>query len=114
MIDGAVSVEAQVSLLSADSGGLREPLQSGTRSLLLNFAPLGGQEGPMQIGAVIERLEGSILEPGVVDATVRLRFWADEAGVYATPGTTFELWHGRVVGSGRVTRIVDEVTDDAS
>jgi hypothetical protein len=39
---------------------------------------------------------------------VVIRFWADEAAVYATPGASFTLWCGRVVGTGAVTRVVDE------
>ena len=37
-----------------------------------------------------------------------IRFWADEAVVYATPGAAFTLWYGRPVGRGVVTRMADE------
>jgi hypothetical protein len=114
VIGGAPCVEARVSLLSVDLGGLQVPLPSATRSLLLNFSSLSEQDGTVQIGAVIDRLDGRALEPGAVDVPVRLRFWAGEAAVYATPGTTFQLWYGGVVGDGVVDRIVDEVADAAS
>jgi hypothetical protein len=41
---------------------------------------------------------------------VIIRFWTDEAGVYATPGAAFTLWYGRAVGKGVVTRLAEEVT----
>jgi len=49
-----------------------------------------------------------------MDARVRLHFWADEATIYATPGATFKIWYGLVVGEGVVDRIVDEVADATS
>jgi hypothetical protein len=112
MIDGTLCVEARVSLMPAQSGGLQSPLPSGTRSLLLNFSALGEREGTVQIGAIIDVVGGSALEPGTVDATVRVRFWAAEAAIYATPGAVFELWHLRVIGRGVVERIVDDIADE--
>jgi len=34
---------------------------------------------------------------------VIIRFWADEAAIYAVPGAAFTLWYGRPVGIGVVT-----------
>jgi hypothetical protein len=38
-------------------------------------------------------------------------FWAEEARIYATAGASFEIWYGRLVGSGTVTDLVDEPAD---
>jgi hypothetical protein len=40
--------------------------------------------------------------------SVIVRFWADEAAVYAIPGAAFTLWYGRDIGTGVVTRIAAE------
>jgi hypothetical protein len=42
LIGGKPAVEARVGLLPAESGGLQNPMPTGTRSLLLAFAPLEG------------------------------------------------------------------------
>ena len=62
----------------------------------------------MKVGAVIDVVGGLALVPGSAEVPVTLRFWADEAAVYATPGVSFTLWYGRAVGTGVVTRVVDE------
>ncbi len=108
MIGGKAAVEAQVSLLAAESGGLGAPVLSGTRSLLLGFSPLQPSGGEVKFGAVIDVADGSALVPGAAQVPVTIRFWADEAAVYATPGTAFTLWYGRVVGEGMVTGIADD------
>jgi hypothetical protein len=46
--------------------------------------------------------------PGSAGVTATLRFWVDEAAIYAVPGVTFTLWYGRPVGKGVVVRLVDE------
>jgi hypothetical protein len=106
-------VEARLGLLPAESGGLGSPMPTGTRSLLVAFAPLVGGEGgeDVKVGAVIDVIGGPALVPGVAELPVIIRFWADEAGVYATPGASFMLWYGRAVGAGVVTRVVDEVAE---
>jgi hypothetical protein len=109
VIGGKPVVEARLGLLSAESGGLHSPMPTGTRSLLLAFAPLEPEGEDVKVGAAIDVIGGPALLPGVAELPVIIRFWADEATVYATPGASFTLWHGRAVGSGVVTRIVDEV-----
>jgi hypothetical protein len=109
MIGGMPAVEARIELLPAESGGLRGQMPTGTRSLLLAFAPLERQGEDVKIGAVIEVMDGPALVPGTDEVPVIIQFWADEAAVYATPGAAFTLWYGRPVGKGVVKRIVDEV-----
>jgi hypothetical protein len=109
MIGGKPVVEARVGLLAAEAGGLNSPMPTGTRSLMLVFPSLERSGGEVEIGAVIETINGSALVPGADEVPVIIRFWADEAAVYATPGTAFTLWYGRAVGTGVVTRMADEV-----
>ena len=110
MIGGKPVVEAQLELLPVASGGLHSPMPAGTRSLLLVFPSLEHPGEEVKIGAVIDVVGGPALVPGTAGVPVTIRFWADEAAVYATPGAAFTLWYGRVVGDGVVTRIVDEAT----
>lgn len=110
MIGGKPVVEARVGLLATEAGGLNSPMPTGTRSLMLVFPSLEDSGGEVKIGAVIETINGAALVPGADEVPVIIRFWADEAAVYATPGTAFTLWYSRVVGKGVVTRIADEVT----
>jgi hypothetical protein len=110
MIGGKPAVEAKVGLLASGSGGLNSPVPSGTRSLLLVFRSLEQPGGEVRIGAVIDVVDGSALVPGAGEVPVVVRFWADEAAVYATPGAAFTIWYGRPVGTGVVTRVTDEVT----
>jgi hypothetical protein len=108
MIGGKPAVEARLGLLPAESGGMSSPMPTGTRSLLLAFAPVERGAGDVKIGAVIDVIGGLALVPGADEVPVVIRFWADEAAVYATPGASFTLWYGRSVGTGVVTRVVDE------
>ncbi len=101
-------VAARLGLLPAERGGLQSPLPSGARSLLLVFPPLEQTGGDVRIGAVIDVADGGALVPGAEEVPVVIRFWADEAAVYATPGATFALWYGRAVGEGVVMRLADE------
>jgi hypothetical protein len=114
MVGGKPAVEARVGLLPAESGGLRSPMPTGTRSLLLVFPSLEHPAEEVKIGAVIDVIDGPALVPGTDDVPVILRFWADEASVYATPGTRFTLWYGRAVGEGVITRVADEVVSEGS
>jgi len=114
MIDGSPCVEARLSLLPAESGGLQTPLPTGTRSLLLNFLSLESRDEQVRIGAVIDVMDAKSLEPGTLETLARIHFWTDEAAIYATPGATFKIWYGRVVGEGVVERIVDDVVDATS
>ena len=102
-------VLARLELAPADNGGLVQPLPAGTRSLLLRFPAAGDDSSePVTLGAVVTPRGAAELVPGqVTDADVL--FWADEARVHATPGTSFELWYGRPVGRGAVTGVADRV-----
>jgi hypothetical protein len=102
-------VEARVGLFPAELGGLRSPVPTGTLSLLLVFPSLEHAAEEVQIGAVIDVIDGPALVPGRDEVPVVIRFWADEAAVYATPGAAFTLWYGGTVGNGVVTRVADEV-----
>jgi hypothetical protein len=108
VIGGKPAVEARLGLLPAERGGFCSPMPTGSRSLLISFAPdePGGED--VKVGAVIDVVGGLGLVPGSAEVPVTLRFWADEAAVYATPGVSFTLWYGRAVGTGVVTRVVDE------
>lgn len=108
MIGGKPAVEARVGLLGPASGGLHGPMPTGTRSLMLVFPSFEHEGGDVKIGAVVDVEGGHALVPGTDDVQVVIRFWADEAAVYATPGAVFTLWYGRPVGTGMVTRVVDE------
>jgi hypothetical protein len=110
VIGGKQAVEARLGLLPTESGGLRSPMPTGTRSLLLAFTSLEHQGKEVKVGAVIDVVGGQTLVPGAADVSVVIRFWADEAAVYATPGASFTLWYDRLVGTGVVTRIVDEAS----
>jgi hypothetical protein len=94
-------VIAALDLKTAEDGGLAAPLPAVTRSLLLRFAHADGQSEPVTLGAVITPRAAAELAPGdKLDALVL--FWADEARIHATPGASFDLWYGRVVGHGTV------------
>jgi hypothetical protein len=99
-------VKATLSLVSSDAGGLGTSLPSGTRSLLVRVTEPAG--GIVDLGTAIVPLTGGDLVPGSSDVAVELLFWADEARIYATPGTRFVLWYGRDVGGGTVVSVVDE------
>jgi hypothetical protein len=103
-----LAVEARVGLLPAESGGLHSPMPTGTRSLLLAFASPQPDAEEVKVGAVIDVIGEPALVPGAAEVPVIIRFWADEAAVYATPGALFTLWYGRAVGTGVVTGIADE------
>jgi hypothetical protein len=104
-------VQARLELTPAENGGLIQPLPAGTRSLLLRFPAAGdGSPEPVALGAVLTSRAATELTPGeVTDADVL--FWADEARIHATVGSSFELWYGRPVGRGTVTGVADELGD---
>lgn len=60
----------------------------------------------MAFGAVVE----DVAEGGSPGGEFRgvLRFWADLAEVYASPGAEFDSWLGRVVGRGIVMEILPD------
>jgi hypothetical protein len=93
----------RVDLVPTCEGGLKSAIGPGHRSVAYLFEPLGEEEDPMGFGAVVEEvLEGGAPGQGLLAV---VRFWADLAEVYATPGTEFDVWLGRVVGHGRVLEI---------
>ncbi len=104
----AYRVLATLSLQSAGDGGLAQPLPAGTRSLVLRFPSDDGHPGPVTLGAMLTPRAGAELVPGK-DTDAEVLFWADEARIYATVGTPFELWYGRPVGHGTVTALADEL-----
>ncbi|NWL12158.1 hypothetical protein DM793_12785 [Paenarthrobacter nitroguajacolicus] len=99
-------IVADLSLDPTAEGGLREPLPSGTPSLILEFHD---QNGKTQLGARIETACGEPLRPGENVLAARAVFWADEARIYATEGQQFDLWYGRHVGHGVIRQILVEI-----
>jgi len=101
-------VHAELTLTLIDEGGLKAPMPSGTRSLLLRF-PVSGHE-PLTLGAEVTAQGQAELAPGADGVRVIVHFWADEASDVAVPGARFAVWYGgREVGRG----IVLEETDSA-
>jgi hypothetical protein len=107
MTTGMPTAEALLELFPAESGGLHSALQAGTRSLIIVFPSVEEPGAEVSYGAVIDTGDGSALIPGTAGIPVTVRFWADEAAIYAVPGAAFTLWYGRLVGTGAVTRIDD-------
>lgn len=105
MIGYRVVIEAE--LLDTGEGGLKAPVEEGSRSVAFRFARLGEDEEPMGFGAVVERLLEGGAPGGKLCAVVV--FWADLAEVYATPGTEFDLWLGRTVGHGVVEKVISDL-----
>jgi hypothetical protein len=98
-----IYAEAMLRLVPTEQGGLDRPVVTGTRGLLLKFDT---DDGEVQLGAVVELRGRTQLLPGE-EAPVELHFWADEARIYATPGSRFRAWHGRDVGEGTISRLHD-------
>jgi len=105
---GALRARARISLRAVEGAGLEMPLPTGTKSLLLCFD--SGMEDPptVTVGAVIEPVAASSLDPGARDLDVWLTFWADEAEIFATPGAPFELRYGRPVGDGTIYEVIKD------
>src|SRR5260370_29273412 len=103
MIGGKPVVEARVGLLPAESGGLHDPMPTGTRSLMLVFPSLEDPASEVKIGAVIEVIGGPALVPGTGEGPGVMRLLAAEAQVYVPPGASVTLWYCRCVWTGVVT-----------
>lgn len=98
-------VRAELTLASTEEGGLKAPVPSGTRSLLLQF-PVPGQE-PVTLGAEVTAEDQGELAPGASGVRAVVHFWADEARSAAVPGAVFVLWYGgREVGRGNVSSVL--------
>lgn len=99
-----VLISAQ--LVDTGEGGVKNAIVGGSRSVAYLFEPLDDGEQPNGFGGVVEEvIEGGA--PGG-DLTAIVRFWAELAEVYATPGTQFDLWLGRVVGHGVVKEVLPD------
>ena len=71
----------------------------GTRSLIYVF---GDAE---QVGARASTADGRDLTPGSTHDSVRLDFWAPQAGDVVHVGRAFEIWYGGTVGRGSVESV---------
>ena len=98
-----IYADASLRLLPTEEDGLERSVVSGTRGLLLMFDT---DDGEVQLGAVVKLRDRAELLPGQ-EAPVELHFWADEARIYATPGSKFRAWYGRTVGEGTIGRLRD-------
>lgn len=101
-------VEAALSLHRDSQNGLQNSLGNETRSLLLQFSTETAEVGNPVLGAVIRRLDGRALEPGIDEAKVLITFWADEARIFAQPPAKFTVRYGRTVGFGVVLAVIGE------
>lgn len=97
-------VTASISLAPAD-GDTGFSLPSGTPSVLAVFAAV---EGQVQLGMTITTQDGEPLVPESLHPAAVLEFLPDEAAIYASPGTPFDLWYGTTIGSGTVLEVLDE------
>jgi hypothetical protein len=99
-------VHAELTLAPTEEGGLKAPMPSGTRSLLLQF-PAPGRE-PVTLGAEVTADDQAELAPGSSGVRGVAHFWADEAHGVAVPGAAFVLWYGgREVGQGNVLEVAE-------
>jgi hypothetical protein len=90
-------VRAHIEMLAADAGGIKGPLRTPTRHLVLRF-DTGGRDA-LDIGVTIATDHDVWLKSGERYA-VQLTFWAPEAEAILAGRKEFGLWAGRVVGSG--------------
>lgn len=99
------SCTSQADPAKGRSWRLTNPLPSGTRSLLLQFEALDGSDGEVTLGTIVTvGAAGEQMMPGRSYADAGLTLWADVARLYATVGSSFQVWYGRVVGHGTVNR----------
>ncbi len=89
----------EIEMLPTDAGGLREPLPTPTRHLLLVFA---ADPAALQLGADITTTGDEPLKPGGT-YSIQLTFWAPEAPDALAHREAFDLWAGRTVGSGHLS-----------
>jgi len=84
-------------MLARDAGGIKGPLRTPTRHLVLRFDTAGGDAS--DIGTTIATDHDVSLESGGRYA-VQLTFWAPNAEAILAGRDKFGLWLGKVVGSG--------------
>lgn len=89
--------KAIIELFATEHGGLKAPMPSGTRSLLVSFVD---SEEPETFGAVIDDENGEALTPGSA------HLWSEVAEVYGSKGAKFNLHYGREVGRGEIVESV--------
>lgn len=94
--------KAIIELFPTEHGGLKAPLPSGTRSLLVGFTD---SEKGETFGAVFTDADDQELAPGSTH-TVTLSFWSDAAEIYGTRGAKLTLQYGREVGRGEIVEAV--------
>src|SRR5260370_33961249 len=104
MIGGKPVVEARVGLLPAESGGLHDPMPTGTRSLMLVFPSLEDPASEVKIGAVIEVIGGPSLGPGPGGGAVLMPVLGERAAVYAAPCAAVQPRYCRPLRAGVVER----------
>ena len=73
----------------------------GTRSMLFRF---GGPEG-ITVGAHATDPSGTPFEPGTTHHGIGLESWADESAELVAIGSSFDVWYGPDIGSGRITAV---------
>jgi hypothetical protein len=91
---------AHIEMRAADAGGIKGPLRTPTRHLVLRFDTEGRDAS--DIGATIATDHDVWLTSGERYA-VQLTFWAPEAEAILAGRNEFGLWAGRLVGSGLLT-----------
>jgi hypothetical protein len=102
---GSVRAFGRITLTEGDEGGLRAPMPSPARSLLLRLDG-GTGVGELDIGVQITTPDGAPLKPGTSELAVELVFWSDLADLHIAPRCEFELRYPiRVVGRG----VIDQV-----
>lgn len=94
--------KAIIELFATEHGGLKAPMPSGTRSLVVSFAD---SEEAETFGVVLTGENGEDLAPGTTH-TVTLAFWSDVAEIYGGCGAKFSLQYGRKVGRGEIVEAV--------
>jgi hypothetical protein len=95
-----IDADVDLTMTTADQGGLKAPLMLPTPSLVFRV-----REQPDIIGytAMIEHETETALVPGMA-LSVRVRFIGVPAGEVWI-GRTFALWHGRDVGTATLRQI---------
>ena|SRR5437588_12307644 len=96
------AIEAVISMLSSEQGGLKSAMPNPTSSLTVVF-PSEEDGSPLHFTNAMTLSDSQSVGPGDAGRRAVIEFLAaDEARIYAIPGATFAIWHGRNVGSGRV------------